>query len=54
MDLLPFPDEMNDGARRISPATARILQQLQREGKLPSRVQAEAGQFLIEAEKINR
>jgi hypothetical protein len=54
VDLLPYPDDVGEGSRRISAKTARMLKQLQQEGKLPEALQAEAFQFLQEAEKINR
>lgn len=51
-DLLPYPDDARDiNDRRISRRTAKMLLQLEREGKLSDRFLAEAGRFIEEAKR---
>jgi hypothetical protein len=52
--LLPYPEESEEQAPRISRKTARILKQLEDEGVLPPNLLIEIEPFLIEALQANR
>jgi hypothetical protein len=53
--LLPYPDDASDGGdRHLSRKTAKMLLQLEKEKKLPSRLLGQVGLFLKEAERIGR